>query len=121
MWAPKVDVVTKDGALITRVDLPGMKKEDVVVEVKDGYLTMCGERKKERQDEMSDVYREEREWGSFCRTVPLPNGVKVEDVKAIFNNGVLEVIMPLPAAPAPSGRNIPIQDASPAPVQKTAA
>ena len=120
-WAPKVDVVTKDGALVTRVDLPGMKKEDVIVEVKDGYLTMCGERKKERQDEMADVYREEREWGSFCRTVPLPNGVRVEDIKATFSNGVLEVIMPLPAAPASGGRNIPIQDASTAPAAKTAA
>lgn len=114
IWAPKVDVVTKDNKLVTRVDLPGMTKEDVVVEVQDGFLTLSGERKKETKEEKDNVYREEREYGSFCRTVPLPKGVKADDVNATFNNGVLEVTVPLPAAPAPNGRKVPIQDASPA-------
>lgn len=118
MWAPRVDVVTKDNKLVTRVDLPGMKKEDVLVEVEDGILTLSGERKKEVKEEKDNVYREEREYGSFCRSVPLPKGVKADDVKATFNNGVLEVTVPLPAAAAPNGRKIPIQDATPA---KTAA
>lgn len=97
-WAPKVDVVTKDGKLFTRVDLPGMNKEDVKVEVADGVLTLSGERKKETKEEKDNYYREEREYGSFCRTVPLPKGVKSEDVKATFTNGVLEVTVPLPVA-----------------------
>lgn len=97
-WAPKVDVVTKDNKLVTRVDLPGMAKEDVKVEVADGVLTLSGERKKEMKEEKDNVYREEREYGSFCRTVPLPKGVKSDDVKATFTNGVLEVTVPLPAA-----------------------
>lgn len=118
IWAPKVDVVTKDNKLVTRVDLPGMKKEDVVVEIEDGFLTLSGERKKEIKEEKDNVYREEREFGSFSRTVPLPKGVKAEDVNATFNNGVLEVTVPLPASPAPNGRKVPIQDAAPA---KTAA
>jgi len=119
IWAPKVDVVTKNNQLITRVDLPGMKKEDVQVEVTDGHLMLSGERKKETKEEKDNVYREEREYGSFCRTVPLPKGVKAEDVKASFANGVLEVSVPLPSAAAkPNGRKIPIQDAAPA---KTAA
>jgi HSP20 family protein len=118
IWAPKVDVVTKNNTLITRVDLPGMKKEDVLVEVEDGFLTLSGERKKETKEEKDNVYREEREYGSFCRSVPLPKGVKADDVKATFANGVLEVSMPLPAAEKPNGRTIPIQDAAPA---KTAA
>ena len=112
IWAPKVDVVTKDNTLITRVDLPGMKKEDVLVEVEDGVLTLSGERKKEVKEEKDNVYREEREYGSFCRSVPLPKGVKADDVKATFNNGVLEVSVPLPPAAAPNGRKIPIQDAT---------
>lgn len=119
IWAPKVDVVTKDNKLVTRVDLPGMKKEDVVVEVDDGFLTLSGERKKETKEEKDNVYREEREYGSFCRTVPLPKGVKAEDINARFDNGVLEVTIPLPSAAAPAGRKIPIQDASAA--VKTAA
>lgn len=118
IWAPKVDVVTNDNKLVTRVDLPGMKKEDVQVEVEDGFLTLSGERKKETKEEKDSVYREEREYGSFCRTVPLPKGVKADDVKATFTNGVLEVTIPLPLAAAPNGRKIPIQDTTPA---KTAA
>jgi HSP20 family protein len=110
-WLPKVDVVTKDGALVTRVDLPGMKKEDVVVEVQDGYLVLSGERKKEMKEEKDDVYREEREYGNFVRAVPLPKGITVDDVKATFNNGVLEVTVPVPAAKAPGARKVPIQDA----------
>ena len=112
IWAPKVDVVTKDNKLVTRVDLPGMKKEDVLVEVEDGFLTLSGERKKETKEEKDNVYREEREYGSFCRTVPLPQGVKADDVHATFNDGVLEVTIPLPAAAAPTSRKIPIQDAA---------
>jgi HSP20 family protein len=114
IWAPKVDVVTKNNSLITRVDLPGMKKEDVLVKIEDGYLTLSGERKKELKEEKDNVYREEREYGSFCRSVPLPKGVKADDVKATFANGVLEVTLPLPAAEKPNGRTIPIQDAAPA-------
>lgn len=117
-WAPKVDVVAKDGTLVTRVDLPGMKKEDVAVEVRDGYLMLSGNRKKEMKEEKDNVYHEEREYGSFCRTVPLPKGAKADDVKAIFTNGVLEVTVPLPAATESKTRQIPVQDAVPA---KTAA
>jgi HSP20 family protein len=114
MWAPKVDVMTKDNTLVARVDLPGMKKEDVLVEVQDGYLTLSGERKKELKEEDDNFYREEREYGSFCRSIPLPKGAKADDVKATFNNGVLEVTVPLPAAEKSNGRKIPIQDAAPA-------
>jgi HSP20 family protein len=109
-WAPKVDVVTKDGKLVTRVDLPGMKKEDVLVEVQDGMLTLSGERKKETKEDKDNVYREEREYGSFCRTVPLPKGVNAEDVKAAFANGVLEVTIPLPATAEPAAKKIAIED-----------
>ena len=101
--------------LITRVDLPGMKKEDVLVEVQDGKLTLSGERKKETKEEKDNFYREEREYGSFCRTVPLPKGVKADDVKAMFANGVLEVKVPLPASTveARNSRKIPVQDGMP--------
>ena len=97
-WAPKVDVFEKDNRLITRVDLPGVTKEDVSVEVSDGLLTLAGERKTEKEDKKDNVYRSECLYGSFYRTVPLPEGVKPEDVKATFANGVLEVSVPLPSA-----------------------
>jgi HSP20 family protein len=109
-WVPKVDVVTKDNKLVTRVDLPGMKKEDVTVEIADGLLTLSGERKKETKEEKDNFYREEREYGSFCRTVPLPKGVKPEDVKASFTNGVLEVMVPLPVAVETTPKKIAVTD-----------
>jgi HSP20 family protein len=96
-WMPKIDVVEKDGALVTRVDLPGMNKEDVSVEVNDGCLTLSGERKRESEEKKDDVVvRSEREYGSFYRSVPLPEGIKAEDIKASFTDGVLEVRVPLP-------------------------
>lgn len=120
VWAPKVDVFEKDNRLITRVDLPGLKKEDVSVEVAEGYLTLSGERKTETKEEKDNVYRAEREYGSFYRAVPLPKGVKVEDIKATFENGVLEVAMPLPPAVVENkARRIEVKDAVPA--AKTAA
>ena len=109
-WTPRVDVITKDNTLVTRVDLPGMKKEDVSVEVADGMLTLSGERKKEIKEEKDNYYREEREYGRFCRTVPLPKGVKADDVKATFANGVLEVAIPLPAAIEPKAQKIEVGD-----------
>jgi len=113
MWAPKVDVVEKDNRLITRVDLPGVKKEDVSVEVTDGQLILSGERKSETEKKNDgNVYRAECQYGSFYRAVPLPEGVKPEDVKATFANGVLEVSLPLPAPAKTIGKKIPIQSAA---------
>ena len=109
MWAPKVDVIEKDNRLITRVDLPGVKQEDVSVEVADGQLTLSGERKSEIEKKGNgNVYRAECHYGSFYRALPLPPGVKPEDVKATFANGVLEVSLPLPAQEKPNGTTIPI-------------
>ncbi len=61
-WSPKVDVFEKDNRLITRVDLPGLKKEDVKVEVSDGHLALSGERKQETEEKTDAFYRSEREY-----------------------------------------------------------
>jgi HSP20 family protein len=118
-WVPGIDVFEKDNCLITKVDLPGMKKEDVTVKVTDGQLTISGERKREAEEKKKDFYRCEREYGSFYRAVPLPDGVKLEDVKADFTDGVLEVSVPMPARTAPTARTVDIQE--PAKGAKTAA
>ena len=110
-WAPKIDVLEKDNRLVTRVDLPGVKKEDVSVEFTDGQLILSGERKFEKEETKDNVYRSECEYGSFYRAVPLPEGVKADDVKATFLNGVLEVSVPLPAATKPTAKTIEIKDA----------
>jgi HSP20 family protein len=113
-FQPAIDVFEKDGRLVTKIDLPGMKKEDVKVEVTDGYLSIVGERKSEVEEKKDTFYRCERQYGSFYRTVPLPEGVKLEDVKAIFTEGVLEVSVPLPAKPKADVRRVEIQTPAPA-------
>jgi HSP20 family protein len=108
-FRPAIDVFEKDGRLFTKIDLPGMKKEDVKVEVTDGYLTISGERKSELEEKKEAFYRCEREYGSFYRAVPLPEGAKLEDVKATFNEGVLEVSVPLPAKAKNDVRRVEIE------------
>jgi HSP20 family protein len=95
-WFPEIDVFERDNTLVTRVDLPGLKKEEVNVEVVDGVLIISGERANEVKEDEDNYYRCERTFGNFTRTVPLPEGVTFKDVKANFVNGVLEVIVPLP-------------------------
>ena len=118
-WYPEIDVFEKDNRLVTKIDLPGMKKDDVKVEVTDGQLAISGERKREVEEKGEELYRCERECGSFYRSVPLPEGAKIEDVKATFTDGVLEVSVPLPAKPEAKVRRVEIQEAAKA--AKTAA
>ena len=107
-WYPNVDVFERGGRLVTRIDLPGMKKEDVKIEVADGQLVISGERKREDEEKKDNFYRCEREHGSFYRSVALPEGVKLEDVKATFADGVLEVSLPVPVVPEPTVRQVEI-------------
>ena len=118
-WAPQIDVFERDNRLVTKVDLPGLKKEDVKVEVGDGYFSISGERTSEKVEEKDNVYRSERSYGSFYRAVPLPEGAKLEDVKATFTDGVLEVSVPLPAKVDAKPRTVTIEE--PAKSAKSAA
>lgn len=95
-WIPDVDVFEKDGNLVIRADLPGLTKEDVNIEVTDEAITIHGERKEEFSEEREGLYVLERAYGGFSRSVPLPDGVKMDDIKATFENGVLKVMAPLP-------------------------
>jgi HSP20 family protein len=109
-WFPEIDVFEKDHRLVTKIDLPGLKKEDVKVEVADGILTITGERIAEAKEETENVYRCERSYGSFSRTVPLPAGVTSEQVTATFADGVLEVTVPLPAKAESTKHTVQITD-----------
>ena len=111
----------RDNRLVTKIDLPGLKKEDVKVEVTDGHLAISGERKTEAEERKENFYRCEREYGSFYRAVPLPEGIKLEDVKATFADGVLEVSIPLPAKPEAKVRTVEVQDAPAGAKTRTAA
>jgi HSP20 family protein len=107
-WMPEAEVFEKKGILTVRVDLPGLTREDVKVEVKEQELTLSGERKTEHEEQNEGYYRTERHYGSFSRTIPLPEGVKVEKAKATFQDGVLEVTMPVPPREAPKVHHLEI-------------
>ena len=94
-WIPRVDVFEKNGQFMVRADLPGLKKEEVKVEVTEAGLTLEGERKLEKEEKREGFYRAERAYGSFFRMIPLPEGVNVEKSTATFKDGVLEVALPV--------------------------
>ena len=96
VWMPQIEVLQKNGEFMVRADLPGLKKEDVKLELTTDTLTISGERKQEKEESREGFYRSERMYGSFYREVPLPDGAKTENATATFSNGVLEVTMPAP-------------------------
>jgi HSP20 family protein len=95
-WLPQVEVLQRGGNLVVRADLPGLRPDEVRVEVDNGALTISGERSYLAEDDDEGVFHSERVYGSFLRTIPLPQGVNPEDVQARFADGVLEVTIPLP-------------------------
>ena len=95
-WVPAMDLVETDDNLVLRADLPGLTEDDVAIEIKDGVLTVSGERKAEHEERSEGFYRVERAQGSFSRSLSLPGGVDVQAVEANFENGVLEVRIPKP-------------------------
>lgn len=94
-WKPAIEVFKKDGKLFVHAELPGMTKENVKVEVEENKLIIRGERKKEEKEEKKDYYRSEVSYGHFYRSLLLPEGTKVEEIEAKFNNGVLEIAVPM--------------------------
>ncbi len=105
-WSPRVDVTRHKGEILVRVDLPGVNKEDVHVNVTEDAVTIDGERHRKHEEERDGVYRWERDYGAFHRTVPLPAGTATDQAKASFKDGVLEIRMP--AAPDAKGRPVEI-------------
>lgn len=88
---PATDVLSRDGDLILRAELPGVKQDDVDVTLSNGVLTISGERRDEREKEGAGYHSRELSYGSFSRSVRLPDNVSSEDVHARFEDGVLEV------------------------------
>lgn len=111
VWNPQVDVLERDGKLVVRADLPGVKKEDVTVEIRDGVLYIEGERRQESEERREGFYRSERMYGAFERAIPLPDGINAEQAQARFENGVLEILLPIPQEEA-ARRRVEIRDAS---------
>jgi HSP20 family protein len=90
-WAPALDVLQEDGDIVVRAELPGVKLDDVDITLQNGVLTISGERRAEEQREGSGYYVRERRYGSFRRSMTLPQGVDESKISARFDGGVLEV------------------------------
>ena len=97
-WYPAIDVKEHDNKLFVTVELPGMKKEDVKVEITGDRLTLEGEKKHEKEEKKEGYFHCERSYGKFYRAIPLPEGVKAGEAIANFTNGVLEITVPIPEA-----------------------
>jgi HSP20 family protein len=108
-FTPRVEAFQKGDQFIVRADLPGMKRDDVHVELTDDALTIHGERKEEHEESREGYFHSEREYGQFYRTVPLPEGVIGESAQASFKDGVLEVTMKAAPAEANRGRKLEIK------------
>jgi HSP20 family protein len=96
MWSPAVDMFEKDDHLVIKAELPGMEKKDINLDLKDGVLTLRGERKHENQVQDENFYRREMSYGKFVRTFSLPSDVDPEKIKAEFQNGLLTIEVPKP-------------------------
>ncbi len=105
-WLPSVDVFEKDGKIMVKAELPGMKKEDIDVSVVGDTLTIKGEKKTESEVKEEDYYRSERTYGSFFRSLPLPADVDADKIEASYDNGVLEVS--LPKVPKAQPKKVPV-------------
>jgi HSP20 family protein len=95
-WMPAMDLIETGDHFVLRADLPGMSEEDVNIEVEERVLTISGERKAEHTENKEGYHRVERAFGTFSRSLTLPEGVDAEAVSASFDRGVLEVHIPKP-------------------------
>lgn len=109
LWAPQIEVSRRGNELVVCADLPGMKKEDLQVEVREDHLVLQGERRQEQEADEGGYYRSERSYGRFYRAIPLPEGTDPERAQANFRDGVLEIKMPLPQQAEQRSRQIEIR------------
>ena len=93
-WAPVLDVHEDKNQFTVNLELPGLKREEISVQLEDGDLVISGERKAETVSDDTAVHRRERSYGKFTRTISLSAAVKADAVKAAYKDGVLTVTLP---------------------------
>lgn len=106
-WLPATDVHETDREVVVRMEVPGMKRDDIELSVMPHALVVRGEKREEKEDRRKDYRLVEMRYGTFVRTVPLPAGLDLDHAEAVVKNGVLTVRFP--KTTASDGRRIPIQ------------
>ena len=109
-WLPSPEVTERGGKLVVRADLPGLRKDDVKVELNDEMFIIQGERKQEKTEEREGYSYNECSYGSFYRSIPLPAGADASKATAEFRNGVLEVTIPAPTQPEKQVRRLEVRE-----------
>jgi HSP20 family protein len=94
LWAPSTDLVETDDAYRMHLDVPGMSKEDIEINLRNRTLTVSGERTRTRFEEAEDHVRTERAFGRFHRSFTLPDAVDPNNIEAHYDNGVLQITVP---------------------------
>jgi HSP20 family protein len=107
-WSPAVDLYEDNENVIVKVELAGMKKEDIEVTLHEGTLSIAGERKTEKKLEEAGVYRSERSFGRFQRAIALPTPVDGAKVKADYKDGVLSITLPKTETAKPKQINVSV-------------
>jgi len=107
VWAPTLEVTQKEGNFFATLELPGLKKEEVKVEVTEEAIVITGERKIEKEEKEEGYFRSERTYGEFYRSIPLPKDAKIDQIKAELSNGVLHITVPVPVV-KPNVKTVPV-------------
>jgi len=100
-WVPALDVWETPTEVVYAFDLPGIREEQITIEVKDETLTISADREKTEETSENGFYRFERRYGTFARAVGLPQGVDPDNISARYESGVLEVRVPTPEEQKP--------------------
>jgi HSP20 family protein len=111
-WVPTLDVWETDDSVVYAFDLPGVSQDAVSVEVEDGALTVTATRERKQELDTERFHRLERRYGSFTRTVGLPQGVTEDEIKAAYTDGVLEITVPKPAQAKPKKIEVQVSGSS---------
>jgi HSP20 family protein len=93
-WNPSIDVSESDDEIVVQAEIPGVSPEDVEISVDDNHLIISGEKRQESEEQEKNFYRVERSYGSFRRSLALPSGADVDNIKASSKDGVLSVRIP---------------------------
>ncbi len=93
-FTPRADVAETDSAFEIQVAVPGLNKKDISIDLKDGYLTISGERKFEKEDQSKNFYSVQTQYGTFKKAFQLPDSVVEEKIEASYKNGILNVLIP---------------------------
>ena len=94
VWNPAVDISESDSSFLVNAEIPGMTKNDIKISIEDDVLTLSGEKKLEKKEDKKNYHRAERLHGKFERSFHIPREVKIDQIKADYENGILSVNIP---------------------------